>query len=75
MRIRKSDKRIIWDYDLDNINLKKEEIKIWYLNRKINYGDFLGITKKDLIKYLPKLKISPAMRKLLTNFIKTYARD
>ena len=24
MRIRKSDKRIIWDYDLDNINLKKE---------------------------------------------------
>ena len=60
----KKEKQIFWDYDLNSIDLTDERIKIWFLSRKLKFGDFFGITKKDLRKYLPKLDISPAMKKL-----------
>ena len=65
----KREKQIFWDYDLDSSDLKNERIKIWFLSRKLNFGDFSGITKRDLKKYLPKLNISPALKELLKNYL------
>jgi len=64
---------IFWDYNIDKINLKKPQSKIWYLTRKLQFGDFSGISKKDLKKYLPKLNINHSLKELLRNFLKTNA--
>jgi len=60
---------IFWDYSLKNIGLKRPAAKIWYLSRKLRFGDLTGITKQDLKKYLPKLKINASVKELLTNFL------
>lgn len=62
-------KAIFWDYDMKKADLKNPDVKIWYLSRKLQFGDFSGVKKTDLIKYLPKLKISPSLKELLSNFL------
>jgi len=66
-------KAIFWDYSLKNVDLKKPVVKAWYLSRKLRFGDLSGVSKKELKKYLPGLKISASLKELLTNFL--YARD
>jgi len=66
----KISRKIIWDYDFRKMNLKKPEVKIWYLNRKLQFGDLFGLKRKDLKKYLPKLDINPSLRELLQNYLK-----
>jgi hypothetical protein len=73
MRITKKEKQIFWDYDLENIDLTDARIKIWFLSRKLRFGDLSGTTKKDLKKYLAKLNISPVLKELLRNYLKTNA--
>lgn len=63
-------KAIFWDYNLAKINLNNPKAKLWYLNRKLKFGDLVGLKKADLKKYLPKLDINPAFRKLLANYLK-----
>lgn len=65
----KKEKQIFWDYDMNSIDLTDERIKVWFLSRKLNFGDFSGITKKDLRKYLSKFDISSTMKKLLKNYL------
>lgn len=65
--------KIFWDYDVRKMDLSNPKVKIWYLNRKLRFGDLLGLTKTDLKKYLPKLDINPSLKELLTNFLKTSA--
>ena len=67
-------KKIFWDYDVKKMDLSNPKVKIWYLNRRLQFGDLLGLTKTDLKKYLPKLDINPSLRELLQNFLKTHAR-
>lgn len=62
---------IFWDYDLSNADLSNPETKIWYLNRKLQFGDFSDIAKKDLQEYLPKLDIDPSLKELLQNYLKS----
>ncbi len=62
---------IFWDYDLDRADLSDRQVKTWYLNRKLQFGDLSGITKKDLKQYLPKLKIDHSLKQLLRNYLKT----
>lgn len=71
--LKNADKAIFWDYDMDKIDLENPKAKKWYLERKIKFGDFSDISKKDLKKYLPKLDIDPSMKELLRNFLKKYA--
>lgn len=64
-------KAIFWDYDIDKMDLRNPRVKVWYLNRKIQFGDLRGISRRDLRKYLPKLQIDPSMRELLSNFLQS----
>jgi len=66
-------KKIFWDYDVEKIDLNNPKVKIWYLNRRLQFGDLLGLRKTDLKKYLPKLDINPSLRELLQNYLKTNA--
>lgn len=66
-------KAIFWDYNLDKIDLSQPQAKIWYLNRKLQFGDLSGITKRDLKKYLPQLNINLSLKELLQNYLKTNA--
>lgn len=73
MNNKQSDKRIFWDYDLSKINLSDPKTKIWYLTRKLNFGDFSNINKIDLKKFLPQLEINSSFKELLQNFLKSNA--
>jgi len=62
--------KIFWDYDVRKMDLSNPKVKIWYLNRKLLFGDLFGLKKNDLKKYLPKLDINPSLRELLQNYLK-----
>jgi hypothetical protein len=68
----KANSKYIWDYDVNKMDLKNPRVLIWYLERKITYGDWESLDKKTLRKYLPKLKINPQLKYILTNFLKNY---
>ncbi len=58
-----------WDYKIKKSDLKKPEVKKFWLERKINMCDWKGIKKKDLEKYLPELNIRQDLKNLLTIFL------
>lgn len=58
-----------WDYKIKKSDLKKPEVKKFWLERKINMCDWLGIKKKDLKIYLPELDIRADLKNLLTIFL------
>jgi len=70
MKATKKEKQIFWDYDLSRIDLSNPKAMIWYLNRKLKFGDLSGITKANLKKYLPKLDISRSLEELLKKYLK-----
>ena len=62
----------VWDYDIGkNWRPKTEREWLWYLARKINYGDWEGMRKEDLVKYWQKLKnkLDPGKRRMLEHFL------
>lgn len=73
MKKREENKAIFWDYNLAKMDLKKPAVLLWYLNRKLLFGDLSGLKKSDLKKYLPQLNINESLRELLANFLKKYA--
>lgn len=70
MKPTKREKQIFWDYNFKTIDLKNPKTMVWFLSRKIKFGDFSRITKKDLKKYLSKLEISDSFKQLLSNYVK-----
>jgi hypothetical protein len=52
------------------MDLKNPDVLIWYLQRKIEYGDWKVLDRKTLQKYLPKLEINPYLKQILQNFLK-----
>lgn len=62
--------KYIWDYDASQLDLSDPEVLCWYLQRKIECGDWEALDKETLRKYLPKLDINPYLRRILTNFLK-----
>ena len=70
---KKINKRIFWDYDVKKMDLSNPKVKIWYLNRKLRFGDLSGLNRTDLRKYLPKLDINPSLKELLRNYLKSHA--
>lgn len=66
-------KAIVWDYDFEKIDLNKQKDKVWFLTRKLRFGDLSGICKKDLKENLVNLDISDSLKELLTNFL--YAKS
>lgn len=65
-------KKYIWDYDVKNLDLKNPEVLLWYLQRKIEYGDWEVLDRKTLKKYLPKLRINPFLKEILRNFLRKH---
>lgn len=61
--------KYIWDYDVKSLDLNNPKVLIWYLERKITYGDWESLDKKTLKKYLPKLKINLYLKKILNKFV------
>ena len=64
--------KYIWDYDIKKLDLKNPDVLIWYLQRKIEYGDWEVLDRKTLKKYLPKLKINRYVKQILQSFLKQY---
>ena len=64
--------KYIWDYDIKKMDLKNPDVLIWYLQRKIEYGDWEVLDRKTLKKYLPKLKINRYVKQILQSFLKQY---
>jgi hypothetical protein len=62
--------KFFWDYDVRKMDLSNPKVKIWYLTRKLRFGDLLGLSNADLKKYLPKLDINPSLKELLQNYLK-----
>ena len=62
--------KYIWDYDIKQMDLKNPDVLVWYLQRKIEYGDWGVLDRKTLRKYLPKLEINPYLKQILQNFLK-----
>jgi len=62
-------KKYIWDYDIKNMDLSDPEILLWYLKRKIEYGDWEALDRKTLKKYLPKIEIDFYLKNILDNFL------
>jgi hypothetical protein len=62
--------KYIWDYDIKKMDLKNPDVLIWYLQRKIEYGDWKVLDRKTLRKYLPKLEINPYLKQILQNFLR-----
>ncbi len=64
---------IFWDYNLKKADLQNPKVKIWWLNRKLRFGDFSNIQKIDLNKYFSRLDINPSLKELLKNYLAKYA--
>lgn len=63
----------IWDYQLSKNWQPKADLEWeWFLERKINYGDFRGLKKEIINKYFSKIKLrlDPGKRAMLENFLK-----
>lgn len=66
-------KNYIWDYEVDKLDLRNPDVLIWYLQRKLEYGDWQALDRKTLKKYLPKLRINVFLKQILKNFLEKYA--
>ena len=58
-----------WDYQIDKKHLKDPFVEKWILERQLNYGGFKKIKLKTLLKYWPDLRIDPAMKIMINNFL------
>lgn len=59
----------VWDYNLPkNWKPKTTEGWIWFLERKINYGDFKGLNPRVIKKYFRKLKLDPGKRMMFKHY-------
>ncbi|OIP06631.1 hypothetical protein COS66_01310 [Candidatus Berkelbacteria bacterium CG06_land_8_20_14_3_00_43_10] len=59
-------KTSIWDYDVASLDLDNPTVLKWYLERKIDVGDWLSLDQKTIVKNLSKLDINPYVKKVLT---------
>lgn len=63
-----------WDYDIpEGWKPKTEDGWIWYLERKLNHGDFKGLDPRIVKRYLPKLRLDEGRRLLLDAYFRRYA--
>ena len=60
--------KTIWDYQIRRKDLENPKVLRWYLERKINFGDWTGIKEKDLKNNLSKLAIEPEIKKILEKY-------
>jgi hypothetical protein len=62
----------VWDYDIkENWRPTTKFQWLWYLERKINYGDWEGLKKVDIQTHWDELKqrLDPGKRLMLENYL------
>jgi len=64
----KINSKYIWDYDTKNLDLQNPNILIWYLSRKINYGEWQKLDNALIEKHLNQLDIDPTLKKMLKKY-------
>ncbi len=69
----KQNKAIFWDYDVKKMDLENPKVLLWFLNRKLKFGDLSGVKKTDLKKYFYKLNINSSLKELLRNYLAKHA--
>lgn len=65
-----------WDYNLPTGWKPQTEFQwLWYLERKINYGDWAGLNREQVREYFPKLKrrLDPGKRQMIELYLQEYA--
>lgn len=63
----------LWDYQLPKKWKPRTAGAVrWYLERRINYGDWKGLKPLEIKTHLNKLRIDPVKKLLLTNYFKRY---
>ena len=68
----------IWDYQLAKTwKPKTPKQWEWFLVRKINYGDFAGLTKKVIRKHFARIApwLDPGKRAMLDYFLRNEKED
>lgn len=69
------DKKYLWDYELPkNWQPRTKGEWLWLLERKINHGDFKGLQKEVIKKYLPFIKrqLDPGKKMMLKAYFEIY---
>lgn len=65
----------VWDYNIPkNWKPKSEEAWIWYLERKINYGELRGLDPKTIKKYFTLLKLDEGKKQVIESYFERYAK-
>lgn len=69
--IRRSQKGI-WETDVKTINLSNPKVLKWYLERKIEVGDWRALDRSTLIRMLRKLSIDIHVKTLIKDFFRSH---
>ncbi|MBI4272845.1 hypothetical protein HY621_03260 [Candidatus Uhrbacteria bacterium] len=72
--IKKSQKGI-WETDVKTINLSNPKVLKWYLERKIEVGDWEALDRTTLTRMLSKLSIDTRVKSLLRDFLSSYGHS
>ncbi|OGG12709.1 hypothetical protein A3D77_03840 [Candidatus Gottesmanbacteria bacterium RIFCSPHIGHO2_02_FULL_39_11] len=62
----------LWDYDLaDNWRPQTPQTWEWFLVRKLNYGEYEGLTRKDIQTHFPQIKkrLDPGVADMIAHFL------
>lgn len=63
----------LWDYKIPkNWQPTTPAEWVWYLERKINYGDWKGLNPKIIKKYQARLQLDPGKKLLLKAYFNEY---
>lgn len=69
--IKKSQKGI-WETDVKTINFSNPKVLKWYLERKIEVGDWKALDRATLARMLKKLSIDGHVKALLRDFLHSH---
>ena len=68
----KKSQKGIWETDVQTINLSNPKVLKWYLERKIEVGDWSALDRTTLAPMLSKLSIDIRVKSLLRDFLSSY---
>lgn len=71
----KKSQKGIWEMDVKTINLSNPKVLKWYLERKIEVGDWKALDRVTLARMLGKLSIDIRVKKLLRDFLSSYGHS
>lgn len=65
----------IWETDVTTINLSHPKVLKWYVERKIEVGDWGALDRVTLARQLPKLSIDAHAKVLIKDFLNTHGNS